>query len=281
MKYILIIITILIPLLTLGQQAQIEDEPFYYQVEGLVYVKKFNKEERKPTEEQKIPEAPLKFKIVKKEVRGDNIIYYVIQFLPITSDKVVKNGKEINYFNSSAFVNGSDNGNYFWLDKSELDSYIADKFILKSFRIPNTKLAYGASVSLPFKLRPKIDEQNIKITPDITLGGYLGLKWRLSHSQPFYVTAPMVTLGLATLALNDNTSQSTTKKGDGLVLGITRSLGAVFQFNDFQFGFMYGRDTAAGELGKDWIYNNKDWFSFSIGFSFLGNKPEEKKPVVD
>jgi hypothetical protein len=95
------------------------------------------------------------------------------------------------------------------------------------------------------------------------------------------VTAPVLTLELSTLAINDNTinttTNSTTKNGDGLVLGITGSVGVVFQFDDFQVGLAAGMDRAAGELGKDWIYNNKGWVSFSIGFNFFGNKTKSEK----
>lgn len=276
-----------------GQQQQSGEDPFFYKVSGLVYVQEYNSLTRSKTSNLKIPKEPLKFRIVSKETESsDNSTYYVIQFLRIKpeSDETVKvtiTGKGENKTTtrevlstlkgSSVFINSDDNDKYFWLRKDELDNYMADGFITKSYKTPNTNIAYGANISLPFKLRPETNGQNIKITPDLTLGGYLGIKWRISKTKPFYLTAPIVTLGLATLSINDNSNTATPSKGDGTVLGITGSTGLVFQLDDFQFGFMLGRDRAAGEIGKDWIYNNKTWYSFSIGYSFLGNNSDKNK----
>jgi hypothetical protein len=158
--------------------------------------------------------------------------------------------------NNTNFVNSADNDKFFWIRKDELDNYMTDGFITKSYKTPNTNIAYGANISLPFKLRTETNGQNIKITPDLTLGGYLGMKWRISQT---------------------NNNPTSPNKGDGTVLGITGSTGLVFQLSDFQFGLMLGWDRAAGEIGKDWIYNNKTWYSFSIGYSFLGNNADKDK----
>jgi hypothetical protein len=276
-----------------GQQDQTGEDPFYYQISGLVYVKEFNTTTRAKTQTQKIPKEPLRFRIVSKEIDNtDNSTFYVIQFLRIKSesdetatitvdgkgkDKKITRTVTSTLIGSTEFVNSGDNSKYFWIRKDELDNYMTDGFIAKSYKTPNVNISYGANISLPFKLRTETNGQNIKITPDLTLGGYLGLKWRLSHTKPFYVTLPVVSLGLATLSINDNNNPTTPNKGDGTVLGITGSTGLVFQLSDFQFGLMLGWDRAAGEIGKDWIYNNKTWYSFSIGYSFLGNNSDKDK----
>lgn len=276
-----------------GQQDQTIEDPYYYEISGLVYVKEFNTLTKTKTEIQKIPKEPLRFRIVSKEINAiDNSTFYIIQFLRIKSGsdetvKIIVDGRwknkkvtktvESTLKGSAIFINSDDNNKYFWIRKDELDNYMTDDFITKSYKTPNTDISYGANISLPFKLRTETNGQNIKITPDLTLGGYLGVKWRLSHTKPFYLTAPVVSLGLATLSINDNNNPTTPNKGDGTVLGITGSTGLVFQLNDFQFGLMLGWDRAAGEIGKDWIYNNKTWYSFSIGYSFLGNTKDKEK----
>jgi len=260
-----------------GQQTQTNvEDPFFYKISGLVYVKEFTALTRSKTTILKIPKEPLKFKIVSKEIDPtDNSTFYVIKFLPINDEASIPSIAALK--TSTNFVNSADNDKFFWIRKDELDNYVTDGFITKSYRIPNVTVAYGANISLPFKLRTETHGQNIKITPDLTLGGYIGVKWRLSRTKPFYVTTPIVTLGLSTLSINDNNNTANPNKGDGTVLGITGSTGLIFQLSDFQFGLMLGRDKAAGEIGKDWIYNNKTWYSFSIGFSFLGNNPEKDK----
>lgn len=259
-----------------AQQTQVVDDPFFYKVSGLVYVKEFDAMTRAKTTNLKIPKEPLKFKIVSKEVdASDNSTFYIIKFLQIVDE--ASNSKIATLKNNTNFINSADNDKYFWIRKDELDSYMTDGFITKSYKTPNANIAYGSNISLPFKLRTETNGQNIKITPDLTLGGYLGIRWRISKTKPFYATAPIVTLGLATLSINDNNNPTTPNKGDGTVLGITGSSGLVFQLNDFQFGLMLGWDRAAGEIGKNWIYNNKTWYSFSIGYSFLGNNTDKNK----
>jgi len=291
-KFILSVSLVFLTGLVLSQQEQIGEDPFFYRVSGLVYVQEYNSLNRSKTTNLKIPKEPLRFRIVKKETEPtDNSTFYVIQFLRIKpeSDETVilnvtgvgadrKTTRQVisTLKGSAIFINSDDNNKYFWLRKDELDNYLADDFITKSYKVPNINVAYGANISLPFKLRPETNNQNIKITPDLTLGGYLGMKFRISRTKPYYLNAPVVTLGLATLTINDNSNTSTPSKGDGTVLGITRSTGLIFQLDGFQFGFIAGRDRAAGEIGKDWIYNDKTWYSFSIGYSFLGNNSEKK-----
>ena len=265
-------------ILALGQKQE-DDAPFYYQVAGLVYVYNYDITTRAQLTTFKIPKPPLKFEIVRKEKNAiDNYDFYIIKFLPIINDNISVAGTQISLTNSTQFVNSADNQNYFWIRQDELANLLEDKTIIKSYRFTHN-ITYGANVSLPFKLRPKVNGQNIRITPDISLTGYLGLTHRISRKDHFYLTIPIVTLGLATLPISDETDGSVPDKGDGMVLGITTSTGLVFQLRDFQLGFLIGWDKAAGELGKSWIYNGKTWYSFSIGFTFLGNnkKSEEEK----
>lgn len=276
MKRIITVLAIIMIHLSVYGQQQI-DEPFSYKVGGLVYFYEYNAQAKEKTQTQKIPKEGLKFRIVRTEIdsENDNSVFYIVKFLTITDDVIIEANVELNLKGNSLFINSEDNNKYYWMRKDQLDKLIEDRFVTISYQTPNTRLTYGASLSLPFKYRPKTNDQNIKITPDITLGGYLGAKFRISDTQPFYLSVPVVTLGMTTLAINDNNNPSNPDKGDGLVLGITTSTGLVFQFDDFQFGLMVGVDRAAGELGRNWIYNDKAWYSFSIGYSFVGRQDKE------
>ncbi|MEO6522024.1 MAG: hypothetical protein ABIN91_10130 [Mucilaginibacter sp.] len=266
-----------------AQQAQnTDEEPFFYEVSGLIYVNHYDAANKIPeTDYFKIPREPLKFKIVGKEknIHNQND-YVIIKFLPITVDNITKGGKSLT--GDDVFINSEDNDEYFWINKADLDTYLANGLIKKSYVTPNIKFDYGASVSLPFKYRLSTAGQNSKITPDVTLGGYAGFKSRISKSQPYYVTFPILTLGLSTISINDNTVTPTSpgstspSVADGLVLGVTGSTGIVFRFDDFQIGFIVGIDRATGEIGKNWIYNDKPWYSLSIGYTFL-RKPDVGK----
>ncbi len=131
----------------------------------------------------------------------------------------------------------------------------------------NYDLTFGV-LTVPFKLRPKIDSTNFNLTTDITLGPYFGITKRLSSSRRFYMTVPF-TLGLSFINVNDSNTSNTTFDNDiGVVPGITWSSGLVFQLDDFNIGIVFGKDHASF-IGEEWRYNGEYWYSFAIGYNFL------------
>jgi hypothetical protein len=113
-----------------GQQSQRED-PFYYQVSGLVYVNEFDALTRTKTTNTKIPKEPLKFKIVVKEVDAtDNSTFYVIKFLQIDDETGTASIASLKA--STTFVNSTDNDKFFWIRKDKLDDCMTEGFITKS-----------------------------------------------------------------------------------------------------------------------------------------------------
>lgn len=180
------------------------------------------------------------------------------------------------------YIDKDDNGRSFWMREDIFNKLVEDKSIKKRYRAPYVSFSYGASLSLPFKMRPETKEQHMKITPEFTLGGYAGPRLRLSHYSDLFLTLPVVTLGVTTIGINDNNtikevSSPDKDNDDGLVLGRTFSLGAVLQYEHFQMGFIMGWDKASGEIGKKWIYNDNPWYSFSIGFSFFNASTGDNK----
>ena len=139
---------------------------------------------------------------------------------------------------------------------------------------------YGTTLALPFKMRSEINEEPMRITPEITLGGFFGPRFRLNKFKSIFLTLPF-TLGVTTIGINEN---NTIKEGtptpealdDALVIGRTFSTGAVLEYKDFQMGFIVGWDKAGGDLGKQWIYNDHMWYSFSIGFAFFNRSTSKK-----
>jgi len=49
---------------------------------------------------------------------------------------------------------------------------------------------------------------------------------------------------------------------------LTWSTGLVIQLEQYSLGLMIGKDYAS-EIGNDWEYHGKLWWSFGIGFVFL------------
>jgi hypothetical protein len=118
-------------------------------------------------------------------------------------------------------------------------------------------------------LRPKQGEENFQMTTDVTVGAYGGIRKRISKYSPTYITIPAV-LGLSFINVNENTTTNvgTADIKSGITPGWTWATGIVIQTNRLTLGFVFGRDYASG-YADDWIYHNKTWYSFAIGYSFL------------
>ena len=222
--------------------------------------------------------APSKFFFKKNTVKkypGKDFKVVEISF-PDYSLKKKKRKKDTasHYETPSYYINATDNGRVFWMRLDDFDELVSNKLIREYHRRRYPSFAYGGNLSIPFKMRPETGDQYMKITPEFTLGGYAGCKFRLAHHSDFSITVPVVTLGVTTIGINDNNTvvenQALAQKTpDALLLGRTFSIGLVLEYNNFQLGVITGWDKASGEVGRKWIYNDKAWYSFSIGFSFL------------
>lgn len=121
---------------------------------------------------------------------------------------------------------------------------------------------------MPFKLRPKQSDTKFQMTTDVTIGAYGGIRKRISKYNPTYLTIPVV-LGLSFINVNEST---TTNVGvadfkSGITPGWTWATGFILQTNRLSLGLVFGRDYTSG-YADDWIYNNKTWYSFGIGYAF-------------
>lgn len=163
------------------------------------------------------------------------------------------------------------NGKKLAIQKAKFDQLSKTDHYNISWKQPrNYSLSFGV-LTVPFKLRPKIDSTNFKMTTDVTLGPYVGLTKRISSKRRYYLTIP-ATLGLSFINIdNDNTSNVSFDSDIGVVPGFTWSTGLIFQLEDFNIGFVLGQDFASG-VGDKWRYNKEIWYSFAIGYNFLNQK---------
>jgi hypothetical protein len=262
-----------------GPQVQDEDH-VYYEVAGLVYVLEFN-EQALPANRvlttYLIPRPPLQFNIVGTH-NQDLKAYYIIQFTPIKSE-APEFKRLANY---SKLVNQQNSTSSFAVDQGVFQDYVNGGYIVKKQKVGCLgwrSVVYGATLALPFKLRPYDEDthRSRKLTTDVTLGGYVAFEWRLSPTRPFYLDAPMASAGLTLLPINAATTKDS-MPGDGTVPGVYWSLGAVVKLDNFQLGVMVGRDYAEGDLGSSWVYNAQTWYSFTIGYSFLNESVKKDSP---
>jgi hypothetical protein len=122
---------------------------------------------------------------------------------------------------------------------------------------------------VPFKLRPKQGDTKFQMTTDVTVGAYGGIRKRISKYSPTYLTIPIV-LGLSFINVTQNTTTNTGTADlkSKITPGWTWATGIVIQTNVLNLGFIIGKDYASG-FAEDWIYYDKTWYSFGIGYSFL------------
>jgi hypothetical protein len=128
----------------------------------------------------------------------------------------------------------------------------------------------GGQLTIPFKIRPKAEHGTFRLTTDVTLGAFIGLRKRLSEKKEHFLTIPM-TAGLTFININNsNTSMefaATDEGGTDVVPGLSWSSGILLQFDQYNLGFIFGKDYAS-QVGDQWLYHRKLWWSFGVGFSF-------------
>ncbi|MBN8680183.1 MAG: hypothetical protein J0M29_18305 [Chitinophagales bacterium] len=128
----------------------------------------------------------------------------------------------------------------------------------------------GGQLTIPFKIRRKQENQTFRLTTDVTLGAYVGLSKKLSTAKDYHLTIP-VTAGVTFVNINNNnTTLEFAANDDGetdVVPGLTWSTGLILQLEEYNLGFIVGKDYAS-EVGDQWLYHRHWWWSFGLGYSF-------------
>lgn len=129
----------------------------------------------------------------------------------------------------------------------------------------------GGQLTLPFKIRSKAENHAFRLTTDVTVGAYFGLTKRLSCTHEHYLTVP-VAAGLTFININDdNTTIATIDEPmveSEVVPGLSWCTGLILRLDDYNLGLLFGKDYAS-DIGDQWIYHGKMWWSFGLGFSFF------------
>lgn len=126
----------------------------------------------------------------------------------------------------------------------------------------------GGQLTLPFKIRRSQENQTFLLTTDVTLGAYVGYTRKIALKELFFVTIPL-TAGLTFINLNSsNTAHDIEKVEAAVVPGLTWSTGLILQLDKYSLGLMFGKDYASN-VGSEWAYHGKLWWSFGLGFAFL------------
>jgi hypothetical protein len=114
-------------------------------------------------------------------------------------------------------IDESQLGKYYSISDSAFKTLLAKGYISKYYyvglekgkHVPN--FTFGLNVAVPLKYRPKLNDTISRdITPEINLGGYIGMKHRVAHHKPYYITLPIVSLGFVNLKTDSTISENVT-----------------------------------------------------------------------
>lgn len=159
------------------------------------------------------------------------------------------------------YIDGSDFNSWLWIKEKDLEK--------KENHYKNIKGQFVFSgLTIPFKFRPKVGDQTSSvINGDINLGTFLG--YRLTKSQNFGMSIGGH-FGISSIALNASNNSAISGNSSETIQGFIYGYGVVFDIKkQFQLGIVGGFDNAIGGLAKTYVYQNKNWFAFSLNFKFL------------
>ena len=202
--------------------------------------------------------------------------YMRLTYMPYSSGKQSQPGLFESKKNDSPIIHPvrGINGKVLCMLKEDYDTITKTMRYVAGFHWSAIQVVSG-QLSAPFKLRPKrtfgADTlAPFRMTTDVTIGIYGGIRWRPSWKESeFFITLP-ITAGLTFVNVSNNTTSLSQPDGQvaEIVSGFTWSLGLIFQYRRTNFGFVFGRDYAS-DYGKKWIYHDQTWYSIAIGYSFL------------
>ncbi|MCE2822965.1 MAG: hypothetical protein ACK5FV_00760 [Bacteroidota bacterium] len=150
-------------------------------------------------------------------------------------------------------------------DSSTVNTKTATESVKQGWLRTHTRFT-GGQITLPFKIRADSEKHTFRLTTDVTLGGYVGCTLQLNEGK-CSVTVP-ATAGLTFINAGNNTTTVDRSTDAEVIPGLTWSTGLVIQLEQYSLGLMIGKDYAS-EIGNEWEYHGKLWWSFGIGFVFL------------
>ncbi len=281
---LLVLISFSISKIHAQEQSQNSKPKFYFEADPLTKFNllTFDSNGLETVGEEKSNFFPLRFKIVHSQpVTIGSTKYFEISFYTIKDEgnmEVQKNdGKTKEALKGNAhFINSNDNNIYFLIDAERL---LSDSSIKKCI-VPSTAFVYGANISTPFKYRPSVGTINYIFSPEVNLGGYVGWKIPIDINTNSFITVTFSPC-FSSIEINNQDINSTagTSPSNGTAWGVSESLGLILQTKDFQIGALWGHDFVSGQMGKNWLYNQMPWYSFSVGYSFLGGSKAQTNKI--
>lgn len=196
------------------------------------------------------------------DVRLDDSLgqIYLIQFLRISDEpsELTANTTAINKLTT-------DNFQYYCIKATDFK----EPAIVKRYKtgIHNLKANVGVLV-LPIKFRPSLGDAAFNFVTDFNLGTSVGCSFRVTHYKPNYITIAGF-LGVTNVGVDSATTKGYITQPDINLPAFTPGFAIIGEFTNFQVGFVIGGDFVGGTAGQKWMYNERIWYSFGLGYQFL------------
>jgi len=165
------------------------------------------------------------------------------------------------------------NYKYFYISNDDFDKYTTVEFT------PKNDILFISLIYLPVKMRfGNKQERFFDFGESVTLTPAIGLKRRIGGTFSTTSISFMMGIGPTIINVDEKTapklygSDTSNANGKKTIAAITPSIGIMFEKKRIQIGLMAGIDIPAGKEGREWIYKNKPWVSFGIGYQIFARK---------
>ena len=139
------------------------------------------------------------------------------------------------------------------------------------------------AITIPFKIRPRLNERPYELTTGINAGFAYGLKWDWNNTRSIFknsnknrigyknqtkslVLSPFI--GLAANALNTANTNNELENSRN-ILGVNYGFTVVVGINRFDFGVAVGKDFGFGDVVDSWVYQNETWYGLVLGLELF------------
>jgi hypothetical protein len=134
----------------------------------------------------------------------------------------------------------------------------------------------AGTLIVPIKLRRTFEkDKKFDFSKDFSLGGFIGLRTRISHFKPHYLNLG-VSLGITSVtAFKENSDPNKVTETKDLA-AFSWAGGCIFEFDRVQVALLRGRDILShyNFNNTGWIHNNTTWFGVGFGYAIL-SRPDK------
>lgn len=142
---------------------------------------------------------------------------------------------------------------------------------------PKYSFVTGALI-VPIKIRPGSEPDKetgervrpFDFTSDFNIGISAGLRMRLEKQGDHHLNI-IGGISITSVAVEEQTTQDFLDAKTNAA-AITINAGLIYEYKDFQAGFIMGWDRLSRELGDSWVYQGKPWFGLGIGYNIFNTK---------